>query len=196
MARPRKSNKEDMATVKIEKAFWKLLETEKYGEISVLRICQESGINRNSFYYHYNDIDDLARTAFKNNAAEEISAALFSVLLSSFQDEPNQSAAHFDPSILPHSKRIMLCAASDSPFLNQLVRDLLRQIWFDALSIDESLLTTIEKLQINFIFSGLTNILGQAEIRTSPVLMSELSQTEIGKAAIETMKTISSKQKN
>ena len=64
MARPKKSDKEEMATAKIEKAFWRLLETERYSDITVLRVSQESGVNRNSFYYHYRDIDDLAYTAF------------------------------------------------------------------------------------------------------------------------------------
>ena len=185
-----------MATVKIENAFWKLLETEQYGEITVLRICQESGTNRNSFYYHYKGIDDLACTAFKNNAAADVSGALLSALLSSFQNHSRQSAADFDPMILPRSKRIMLCASSDSVFLNRLVRDLLKQTWFEALAIDESLLTVIDALQIDFIFSGLTSVLGRPEIKESPFLMPELARTEIGKSAIATMKNISDKQKS
>lgn len=194
MARPKKENTEEKATVKIENAFWKLLETEKYSEISVLRICQESGVNRNSFYYHYRDIDDLASTAFKNNAADDVTDSLFSMLLSSIREGAGTSAADIDPSILPHSKKIMLCAASDSVFLNRLVCDLLRQIWFEALHIDEDKLTIIDELQVDFIFSGLTSILGCAKIRTTPLLMSELSQTEIGKAAIGTLKSISVRQ--
>ena len=73
MSRPPKTERDKMATVKIEKAFWSLLETEKYTDITVLRISQEAGINRNSFYYHYKDIDDLAYIAFMNNADNEIS---------------------------------------------------------------------------------------------------------------------------
>ena len=196
MARPKKANKSEMATVKIENAFWNLLETERYAEITVLRICQESGTNRNSFYYHYRDIDDLAYTAFKNNAAADVSAALLSTLLSSFQDHTRLPAADIDPAILPRSKKIMLCASSDSAFLNRLVRDLLKQTWFEALSIDESRLSIIDALQIDFIFSGLTSVLGRSEIKASPFLMPELAQTEIGKAAITTMKRISDKQKS
>ena len=196
MARPKKANREDMATVKIENAFWKLLETEQYAAITVLRICQESNINRNSFYYHYKDIDDLAYTAFKNNADANVSGALLSTLLSSFQDNPRQTVTDFDPMILPRSKRIMLCASSDSVFLNRLVRDLLKQNWFEALAIDESLLTVIDALQIDFIFSGLTTVLGSPEIKASPFLMPELARMEIGKAAIATMKSISDKQKS
>ena len=196
MARPKKANKEEMATVKIENAFWKLLETEGFSELTVLRICQESGTNRNSFYYHYRDIDDLAYTAFKNNAAADVSGSLLSVLLSSFQDKYSQSTADFDPLILSRSKKIMLCASSDSVFLNRLVRDLLRQTWFETLEIDESRLTIIEILQIDFIFSGLTTVLGRSEIKASPYLMPELAGTELGRAAIATMKNISDKQKS
>ena len=53
MARQKKSDWNERATVKIENAFWKLLETEHYADITVSRVCQESGTNRNSFYYHY-----------------------------------------------------------------------------------------------------------------------------------------------
>lgn len=194
MARPRKADTEEKATVKIENAFWKLLETEKYAEITVLRICQESGVNRNSFYYHYKDIDDLAETAFKRNASADVSGSLLAALLSSLSEQGAQQKPDFDPVILPRSRKIILCASSESVFLNRLVRDLLKQTWFEELSIDEDLLTVIDKLQIEFIFTGLTTVLGRPEIKESPYLMSELSQTETGKAAIAAIKNISAKQ--
>ena len=81
MARPKKNDRDAMATVRIEDSFWKLLEEMSYSDITVLRISQESGTNRNSFYYHYKDIDDLARSAFINNINEKTSRALFTALL-------------------------------------------------------------------------------------------------------------------
>lgn len=194
MARPKKSDKEEMATAKIEKAFWRLLETERYSDITVLRISQESGVNRNSFYYHYRDIDDLAYTAFKNNVENETSGKLIPTLLAKFQDTNGQSAITVDPAILPYAERVMLCAGSDSPYLRRMVGNLLKESWFTALSIREELLSPVEKLQVNFIFSGIVETLGCLEIRESPFSMSILSQTEIGKAAISTMKSISSSQ--
>ena len=194
MARPKKSNKEEMATVKIENAFWRLMETERYADITVRRITQESGVNRNSFYYHYRDIDDLAYAAFKKNVENEASEKLIPTLLASFQDEGDASDIALDPAILLHSKRVMLCAASDSTYLLRLVGNLLKEIWFNAFSIKEELLSTDEKLQVNFIFSGLVATLGSQEIRESPLSMSILSQTEIGKAVISTMRNISSLQ--
>lgn len=192
MARPKKADRDEMATVKIENAFWSLLETERYSDITVLRVSQEAGINRNSFYYHYSDIDDLAQKAFINNANNEVSKTLISALLSAFQE--GHSALVFDMSILHNTKRIMLCAGSDSPYLNQLVNDLLKTVWFDSLSIDEDLLSAEEKIQVRYIFAGLVAVLGSQEMKNDPLSMSTLSQTEIGQAMISTMQKIASRQ--
>ena len=193
MARPKKADHDEMATVKIENAFWSLLETERYSDITVLRVSQEAGINRNSFYYHYSDIDDLAQKAFMSNANNEVSRTLISALLSAFQE--GHSALVFDMSILQYTKRIMLCAGSDSPYLSRLVNDLLKTVWFESMSIKEETLSADEKIQVSFIFAGLVAVLGSQEIKDNPLSMSPLSQTEIGKAMISTMKNIASKQK-
>lgn len=194
MARPRKSERDEMATVKIENAFWSLLETERYSDITVLRVSQEAEINRNSFYYHYRDIDDLAQKAFVNNVNNEISKTLVAALLSAFQE--GKSAPVFDMSILPHSKRIMLCARSNSPYLNQLVNDLLKTVWFDSMSIKEELMSADEKMQARFISAGLVAVLGSQEVKNNPLFMSTLSQSEIGKAIIATMKNMAMRQQN
>ncbi len=190
MGRPKKSDRDAMATVRIEEAFWKLLEEMSYSDITVLRISQESGANRNSFYYHYKDIDDLARSAFINNVDETASRALFSALLPGL-GSADGPAPILDPDLLPHSRRIMLCARSDSSFLNHLVKDLLIQAWCDALEIEKSELSSEEQLQIDFIFSGLVSVLGSRAVEEDPLIMTALSQTEIGKTAIDTMKRIS-----
>ena len=196
MARPKKSDRDAMATVRIEDAFWKLLGEMSYSDITVLRISQESGTNRNSLYYHYKSIDDLARSAFMNNVDTEVSGVLFSALLSGEDADNNGTAPVFGTELLIHARRIMLCAGSDSSFLNRLVKDLLIRVWFDALEIDASALSSEEHLQVDFIFSGLVSVLGRPEVKDSPLIMSDFSRTEIGKAAITTMKRISENQCN
>lgn len=192
MARPKKADRNAMATVRIEDAFWKLLGEMNYSDITVLRISQESGTNRNSFYYHYKDIDDLARSAFINNIDENISRALFSALLPGINNKKSPAPV-LESELLPHSKRIMLCARSDSLFLNRLVKDLLIKVWFDALEIDGSGLSPVEQLQVDFIFSGLVSVLGSHEVESCPLIMTDLSMTGIGKSAIATLKSIAMK---
>lgn len=43
----------------IKDAFWKLLTEKPLNQISVRAIVEECGINRNSFYYHFQDIPSL-----------------------------------------------------------------------------------------------------------------------------------------
>lgn len=43
----------------IKAAFWKLLNEQPLNQISVRDIVEECGINRNSFYYHFQDIPTL-----------------------------------------------------------------------------------------------------------------------------------------
>ena len=43
----------------IKESFWKLLNKKPLTQISVREIVEECGINRNSFYYHFQDIPSL-----------------------------------------------------------------------------------------------------------------------------------------
>ena len=124
-----------------------------------------------------------------NNADSEVSGTLLTTLLS-FQSRDAKSLVPFDPRIIPHAKRIMLCAGSDSSFLNHMVYERLKEIWLNEFSINEELLSPAEKFQIHFIFSGLVATLGNPELKESPQFMSILSQTDIGKAAVATLKSI------
>lgn len=44
---------------KIETAFLALCLNNDYDDIKVNQICEQAGINRSTFYAHYNDVDDL-----------------------------------------------------------------------------------------------------------------------------------------
>lgn len=194
MARPRKAETQQAATVRIENAFWKLLEKERFADITVRLISQESGTNRNSFYYHYADIFDLASKAFSNNTDDEVTQILISALLADLNGEAPDEGAAFDSGFLTHSKRIMLCARSDSAYLKELVGDMLKRVWFDAFSIKEELLTEAENLEVNFIFAGLVSVLGSKEVGDSPLKMYGLAKTELGKAIVAELKKIAASQ--
>ena len=56
----KKNNKRyKISSDKIEKTFHSLILHNKYEEISVRQICEKAGINRSTFYAHYDDINDL-----------------------------------------------------------------------------------------------------------------------------------------
>ena len=43
----------------IKASFWKLLNQQPLSQISVRTIVEDCGINRNSFYYHFQDIPSM-----------------------------------------------------------------------------------------------------------------------------------------
>ena len=42
--------------------FVKLLNEKEFDKIKITEIVKECGINRNTFYYHYEDINDLSKS--------------------------------------------------------------------------------------------------------------------------------------
>lgn len=55
---------------KIQEALFSLLRFKKYNDISMKEICYEAGINRSSFYSHYQDINDLMIKTEKRLSSE------------------------------------------------------------------------------------------------------------------------------
>ncbi|MCD8199877.1 MAG: TetR family transcriptional regulator, partial [Coriobacteriaceae bacterium] len=66
MARPRKEQDGPSALERMEEAFWEELEEKPYAKITVTDIVKKAQVNRNAFYYHHDDLDDLAHKAVSN----------------------------------------------------------------------------------------------------------------------------------
>lgn len=49
----------------ISETFWQLLEEKPYNKITVQNIVERCQVNRNTFYYHFQDIPDLAEYSIK-----------------------------------------------------------------------------------------------------------------------------------
>ena len=63
MPRPRKDSEILSATERRENAFWELLADHEYRKITVTEVVREAHVNRNSFYYHYASLPELADSA-------------------------------------------------------------------------------------------------------------------------------------
>jgi len=191
MSRPRKDDPQSAATARIEAAFWQLLEEVGYPEITVRRVTQLAGVNRNSFYYHYDSMEGLAREAFMGNAAD--ARSLISRLIAGFRDDSTRLAQPAG-STLEHAKRVMLCARSESPFLKSLVNNMLRDVWLGELGIEQNLLSKEDRAQVEFIFAGLVAVLGGAEASESPLVMARLADSRIGRASLAALQDMAKRQ--
>ncbi len=63
MPRPRLDCDTPSAMQRMIDTFWQLLSERKYRNITVTDIVRKANVNRNSFYYHFNKLDDLAYRA-------------------------------------------------------------------------------------------------------------------------------------
>jgi len=60
MPRPRHDSEVLPAKERLENAFWELLADRDYRKITVTDVVREAGVNRNSFYYHFSSLPELA----------------------------------------------------------------------------------------------------------------------------------------
>lgn len=51
---------------KMDSALISLLENKEFSEISIMDICQQAGVNRSTFYAHYNNTYDLLKETHQN----------------------------------------------------------------------------------------------------------------------------------
>ena len=63
MPRPRRDSEILPAKDRLENAFWELLSEREYNKITVTDIVRTADVNRNSFYYHFSGLPELAASA-------------------------------------------------------------------------------------------------------------------------------------
>lgn len=181
MGRPRKDSTDISAVEKIENAFWALLETEGFKGITILRLSQESGVNKNTIYYHYDNVEDVAKKAFEHHIDNQETDIFLSTIL-----HPNNDTL-IDESLLNKIKRTHLLAKSESSFLHSLLSNSLIDIWVKKLNIDYDKLSDSELVSIRFLSSGVTSMLGDESIFVNHTAIHEFPFTTLGQAAIRTL---------
>ena len=150
MARPRKEDA-GKARQSLIDAFWSLLAEMPYSKIGVRALSQRAHVNHNTFYRHFDNIDDLAKKAFTDILPASI-PSLISVFIREGQTD---SLSYFDQeSFQLYVHRARLFVHSGSLYLTTIIQDSLKNVWLNYLEADESQLTDQEKLELNFMLGG------------------------------------------
>ena len=63
-------SKSDDTKERIARTFLECMETTPYGKINVSQLCERAHISRKTFYYHFEDIYDLASWALSHRLLE------------------------------------------------------------------------------------------------------------------------------
>ncbi len=172
MPRPRHDSELLPAKERMRNAFWALLEDREYRKITVTDIVHEAQVNRNSFYYHYGSLSELADDAI----LQEVENTSIAQLVDETTDDHGIPSMD-DDAVREHwRKRIsaainssehrtrlnhmaLLAGPHSSPELMDSLRDFTRMTLFTALKLDESDMTLRSDLYIDFAVGGILAIL-------------------------------------
>lgn len=183
MGRPKKQT-EMTAAAKIENAFWRLLEATDYSKITIQKLADKAGVNRNAVYYHYDNIDDVAQKAFSDFMETEIVEAYIKMLLAYVT---TGQEVKIEEKHITCLKKLQVCAGSNSVYINCLLKSEIKKIWFRMIGIDEKTLSEKDKLSVEFALGGILSLLSSREVKTNPYLMLQFSRSDIGRAVLGTM---------
>lgn len=172
MPRPRHDSELLPAKERMRNAFWALLEDREYRKITVTDIVHEAQVNRNSFYYHYGSLSQLADDAILQEVENTSIAQLVDETtddhgIPSMDDDAVREHWHKRISAAinssEHRTRLnhmaLLAGPHSSPELMDSLRDFTRMTLFTALKLDESDMTLRSDLYIDFAVGGILAIL-------------------------------------
>ncbi len=192
MSRPRQLGYEDSAKHKIESAFWSVLEKDGFHAVTMLRLAQEAGLNRNTVYYHFRNVQEVAAFAF-GNVFTGGASEMFMELVISGKGLPSEAAG--DAALLSAIRKVHLFARSGFPLLTAILKETLKETWYSKVGIPRENLGAMDEIQIEYILSGLISVIGRDTFMYDLPLLKDLPQTLIGRAAIETLKSIAARHK-
>ena len=161
MPRPRRDGDTPPATQRMIDAFWQLLSQTEYRNITVTDIVREAGVNRNSFYYHFSKLGELADAAI----LAEVNSSPLANESPDPNDGPHEWREHITemfatPAQTRRLDRLALLASpNSSPELAESLHDFGRMSLMRMLDRDESDLDLRTDLLIDFAVGGLLSVL-------------------------------------
>ena len=188
MARPRNTEITDSALYKINAAFWRMLERMDFSLMTMKLLAEEAGINRNTLYYHFSNLQEVAAASFRNVISDEVSDLFVDTLLL----RPDSIGERWEQmQMADRIRKIHLFAKSESPLLRSLLKGSLTARWFQKLNIRAEALSPLDWLQIDYIVNGFIGVIGNDNIAQNYRLLSFFPRSPIGKAAIHTLLQLS-----
>lgn len=102
MGRPRKDSATKPVQERLEDAMIKRMLDEPVGAVSVRELTEDTACNRSTFYYYFNDIDEIANAALDRAIPYELPLTIASLMVT-YGTEP-LSSQRFDELLEQHAK--------------------------------------------------------------------------------------------
>lgn len=160
MPRPRHDLGEVPAKQRMEDAFWDLLREREYHKIPVTEIVRRATVNRNSFYYHYRGMPELADSAILHvvqtmkppgEGSEAHTACTWRNGAEKILRSPEQRRRL--------DRLTLLAGPHGSPELLESLRDFCRLTMLSTMKLDPSKIDLRTDLLVDFTVGGLLAVL-------------------------------------
>ena len=160
MARPKQGDG-PTADERIERAFFEVLDQTPFDKLTVSAIVKAAGVNRNSFYYHYADLDDLAQSAVSNVLVPEVPR----LIANGFGLESEQVNQAFQEAVGDDrlNRVPLIMGVNSSPVLRQMLKDAFIELWFDVFGLAREDLRPEEFLTVHYVLGGMLEVIGQLQ---------------------------------
>jgi AcrR family transcriptional regulator len=195
MARPKADSNTPSARERIETAFWDMLASVPFSQITVSAISSKAGVNHNTFYYHFSSIEDLAEKVFVDNMLPELPQLMLPVLSGdrSSADRPEGGDVPDAARVSAHFRRARLYASSGSALLIGILRDSIAKLWLDAAGLEDSQLNASERDQLAFIFGGIVSMIAEMGDEADVGRMEKLVESPLGKGVLASLTVIATR---
>ena len=104
-----------------------------YSDLTVADICRDAGLNKNSFYYHFSNLDDMAISLIRSSSDDRF--AMF-VLRSATEEDISM------PEDIHRSEQYrhicLIAGENSSPWLAAALRESVINVWFRILGYDDA----------------------------------------------------------
>ena len=144
---------------RIRQAFWHELAEHDYERITVRDIARTAGLNKNTFYYHYANMDDLAKDCIEEDFPMEIPTIVISRLLG--LPVPASSQLPMKEVGEKMSRLALAAGMHSSPTLQHFLKDSLTHILTTILHVDERQFGLDSTLAADFLIGGIIGIISR-----------------------------------
>ena len=188
MARPAYDNSQLTAKARLKESFWKLLSETNYSHITVKKLSALAQVNPNTFYYHYNTMDDLALDALNDEKLYEIPSIIRTKILSDNQISLGEALEYIV--INERWKRIRLFIISDSTILQQHFYNTMEQFWLSLIGVPKENLSEADYLDFTFILHGAISIIKMQSEHYNLDFLKTLPDRALGQGIIQTLENL------
>lgn len=175
------------AREKMIEAFWQCLGRTSYDKLTVAQIVREAGLNRNSFYYHFEDIDSMSRSVVTEALDRDFLRKAFALL------HDRSTPLDFSPGgdIDLRIERMCLIASDRSSVaLQKMLRDAMTEIWCETLGIEIEKLSNGDRLVFEFNLGGILALLAYRANTSEDFAFNDVMLSDFGKGIMASLESI------